>query len=36
VKKVSKGESMVGNDLLDRIDKRISHWWSREYDEVKR
>jgi hypothetical protein len=36
VKKISNGESIVGNDLLDRIDRKISQWWGREYDEAKR
>lgn len=35
VKKIKEGETLVAGDLLDRIDKKISHWWSRDYDPVK-
>jgi hypothetical protein len=36
VKEIKNGETMLQKDLLDKIDKKISQWWSREYDEVNK
>lgn len=36
VKKLKNGESMVDDGLLGKIDRKISQWWSREYDEVRK
>jgi hypothetical protein len=36
VKKIKEGETLVAGDLMDKIDKKISHWWSRDYDEDRK
>jgi hypothetical protein len=36
VKKIVEGETLVAGDLLDRIDAKITDWWTRDLIAVKK
>jgi hypothetical protein len=36
VKKIVEGETLVAGDLLDKIDSKITDWWTRDLVEVKK
>jgi hypothetical protein len=35
VKKIVEGETLVAGDLLDRIDAKVTDWWTRDLVQVK-
>jgi hypothetical protein len=36
VKKIVEGETLVAGDLLDKIDAKITDWWTRDLVQVKK